>query len=375
MICTFKDRSNLLNPEKQMTSPSLFSPLKLSQLELKNRVVVSPMCQYSAVDGFANDWHLVHLGQFAIGRAGAVIQEATAVSPEGRISYGDLGIWKDEHIAKYKQITSFIKGQGSQVGIQLAHAGRKASTDLPWISRKQFLPNEEHGWQTVAPSPIAYHEKEHPPIGLNKKEVQEIIQQFKAAAARAVEAGYQIIEIHAAHGYLIHQFLSPLVNFRDDEYGGSFENRIRLLLEIVDSIQSVLNSEHSLWVRLSATDWAEGGWDIEQTIQLIHILKEKAVEVADISSGGAVSFQKIPVGPGYQVPFADQVKRETGITTGAVGLITSAKQAQDILDRGAADLILLGREFLRHPHLVYGWAQELGVDLNWAPQYARAKIE
>ena len=358
-----------------MTSPSLFSSLKLSHLELKNRIVVSPMCQYSAVDGIANDWHLVHLGQFAIGRAGAVIQEATAVSPEGRISYGDLGLWKDEQIDKYKQITQFIKGQGSIAGIQLAHAGRKASTDLPWVSRKQFSPNEVHGWQTVAPSPIAYHEKEHPPIGLNRSEIQEIITQFKEAAERAVKAGYQIIEIHAAHGYLIHQFLSPLVNFREDEYGGSFENRIRFLLEIVEAINSVLTTEHSLWVRLSATDWAEGGWDIQQTIKLIQILKEKKVEVADISSGGAVSFQKIPVEPGYQVPFSDQVKEESGIRTGAVGLITTAKQAQDILDRGAADLILLGREFLRHPHLVYTWAQELAIDLNWAPQYARAKIE
>ena len=358
-----------------MTIPSLFSSIKLSHLELKNRIVVSPMCQYSAVDGFANDWHLVHLGQFAIGRAGAVIQEATAVSPEGRISYGDLGIWKDEHIDKYKQISNFIKSQGSLAGIQLAHAGRKASTDLPWISRKQFSPDEEHGWQTVAPSPIAYHEKEHPPIGLSQSEIQEIIIQFKDAAKRAVEAGYQIIEIHAAHGYLIHQFLSPLVNFREDGYGGNFENRVRFLLEIVDAIKSVLKTEHSLWVRLSATDWADGGWDIEQTIKLIHLLKEKAVEVADISSGGAVSFQKIPVEPGYQVPFSDQVKQYCGISTGAVGLITSAKQAQDILDRGAADLILLGREFLRHPHLVYTWAQELGVEQSWAPQYARAKIE
>ena len=375
MICKFKIRSNLLKLEKQMTSPSLFSSLKLSHLELKNRIVVSPMCQYSAVDGIANDWHLVHLGQFAIGRAGAVIQEATAVSPEGRISYGDLGLWKDEQIDKYKQITQFIKGQGSIAGIQLAHAGRKASTDLPWVSRKQFSPNEVHGWQTVAPSPIAYHEKEHPPIGLNRSEIQEIITQFKEAAERAVKAGYQIIEIHSAHGYLIHQFLSPLVNFREDEYGGSFENRIRFLLEIVEAINSVLTTEHSLWVRLSATDWAEGGWDIQQTIKLIQILKEKKVEVADISSGGAVSFQKIPVEPGYQVPFSDQVKEESGIRTGAVGLITTAKQAQDILDRGAADLILLGREFLRHPHLVYTWAQELAIDLNWAPQYARAKIE
>ncbi len=358
-----------------MTSPSLFSSLKLSHLEVKNRIVVSPMCQYSAVDGFANDWHLVHLGQFGIGRAGAVIQEATAVSPEGRISYGDLGIWKDEHIKKYKQITNFIKSQGSLAGIQLAHAGRKASTDLPWISRKQFSPDEEHGWQTVAPSPIPYHEKEHPPIGLNQSEIQEIIAQFKDAAARAVEAGYQIIEIHAAHGYLIHQFLSPLVNFREDGYGGSFENRVRFLLEIVDAIKSVLKTEHSLWVRLSATDWADDGWDIEQTVKLTHLLKGKAVEVADISSGGAVSFQKIPVEPGYQVPFSDQVKQACGIGTGAVGLITSAKQAQDILDRGAADLILLGREFLRHPHLVYTWAQELGVEQSWAPQYARAKIE
>jgi len=356
-----------------MANILLYSVLQLQNIQLQNRIVVSPMCQYSAVDGYANDWHLVHLGQFAIGKAGAVIQEATAVSPEGRISYGDLGIWSDAHISKFKQITDFITSQGSVPGIQLAHAGRKASTDLPWMSRNQFGPEEENGWQTIAPSNVPYHENDYAPKAMTLVDIENTVLQFKDAARRAVEAGYKIIEIHAAHGYLIHQFLSPLINFREDEYGQSFENRIRFLLEIVAAIKTELGTEHSLWVRLSATDWADGGWDLEQSRDLVKILKDLGIEVADISSGGAVSFQKIPVEPGYQVPFADEIKKESQICTGTVGLITSASQAEDILNRGAADFILLGREFLRQPHLVYSWAKDLGVDINWAAQYDRAK--
>lgn len=358
-----------------MANPSLYSPLLLKNFRLKNRIVVSPMCQYSAEQGFATDWHLVHLGQFAIAAAGAVIQEATSVSPEGRITYGDLGIWEDGQIEKYRQITDFIKSQGSIAGIQLAHAGRKASTEKPWLGRKQFSPEEEHGWQTVGPATLPYHEGEFPAKALSISEIETLVLKFKDASQRAVAAGYQIIEIHAAHGYLIHQFLSPLVNTRTDEYGGEFNNRIRFLLEIIAAIQEVLTSEQSLWVRLSATDWAEGGWDLEECIELVKILKDKGVEVVDISSGGAVHHQEIPVEAGYQVPFADAIREQCHILTGAVGLITSAKQAQDILDRAAADFIIIGREFLRHPHLVYDWAQDLGVDIDWAAQYARAKIE
>ncbi|MGJ1206183.1 NADH:flavin oxidoreductase/NADH oxidase [Sphingobacterium lactis] len=357
-----------------MSQSILFSPLPLSQISLNNRIVVSPMCQYSAQDGKATEWHLVHLGQFAIGRAGAVIQEATAVSPAGRITYGDMGLWNDQQAEKLKPIAAFIQSQDSIPGIQLAHAGRKASTQLPWLGREQFAPAHPQGWQTVAPSSIPYHTDEHPPIALTVDEVKSIVDDFRAATKRAVQAGYQIIEIHAAHGYLIHQFLSPLVNARTDAYGGSFENRTRLLKEIIAAVRPELGHAHSLWVRLSSTDWAEGGWNLEESIRLIGELKDMGVEVADISSGGAVHHQEIPVEPGYQVPFAEEVKRETGIYTGTVGLITTAQQATDILERDAADLILLGREFLRDPHVVYHWAQELGVPISWAPQYERAKL-
>lgn len=353
----------------------LFKTLPLKNITISNRIVVSPMCQYSAEDGYANNWHLVHLGQFAIGKAGAVIQEATAVSPEGRISYGDLGIWKDEHVEKYSEITAFVKEQGSIPGIQLAHAGRKASTDKPWISRNQFAPDDEHGWQTVSSSAIPYHENDHPPKALSSAEIQQVVKDFADAAERAVQAGYQIIEIHAAHGYLIHQFLSPLVNKRHDEYGGSFENRIRLLMEIVEAIKVILGDEHSLWVRISATDWAEGGWDLEQSTALAKRLKEAGVEVIDVSTGGAVHWQKIPVEAGYQVPFASHIKKETGLITGSVGLINSAQQANQIIEDEHADFVLIARAFLRDPHLVYQWAKDLSIDLAWAPQYERAKIE
>lgn len=350
----------------------LFEHFPLKNLSLPNKIVVSPMCQYSAEDGFANDWHLVHLGQFAIGKAGAVIQEATAVLPEGRISYWDLGIWKDEHIEKYKQITDFIKAQGSIPGIQLAHAGRKGSDNKPWEGRAQFAPDSVYGWQTVAPSALPFHPKDNPPVALLKEDIAYIIDNFRQAAARAVAAGYQIIEIHAAHGYLIHQFLSPLVNLREDEYGGSFENRIRLLLDIITAIQPLL-ADCSLWVRISASDWAEGGWDLEQSIALTKILKEKGVEVIDVSSGGAVRQQQIAVQPGYQVPFAAAIKRETGLSTAAVGIITSGAQAEEILQHGQADLILVARAFLDDPHFVYHAARDLQVELPWANQYSRAK--
>lgn len=351
----------------------LFSPLSIKSITLKNRVVISPMCQYSSIDGFANDWHLVHLGSRASGGAGLVIQEATAVAPEGRISPEDLGIWKDEHIEKLKAITSFIKSQNAVPGIQLAHAGRKASVSSPWNGNKK-LEASQGGWQTVAPSAIPYHETEpFLPEALDKNAIQKLISDFKSATKRAVEAGYEVLEIHAAHGYLNHQFLSPLSNSRTDEYGGSFENRIRFTMEVLEAVQSEWPVDLPLFVRISATDWAEGGWNIEESIQFSEILKEKGVDLIDVSSGGLVSHQKIPLEAGYQVPFAEKIKKETGILTGAVGLITEATQAEEILVSGKADLVLFARESLRNPNLGLDFAKELGDDVAWPKQYERAK--
>jgi 2,4-dienoyl-CoA reductase-like NADH-dependent reductase (Old Yellow Enzyme family) len=353
----------------------LFSILQLKSIILKNRIVISPMCQYSALDGFANDWHLVHLGARAIGGAGLIIQEATAVSPEGRISPGDLGIWSDEHVEKYKQITSFILQENAFPGIQLAHAGRKASITAPWQGNRKLGP-EEDGWRTVAPSAIPYHADEAlPPIALDKQGIQKVIDDFRSAARRAHDACYKVVEIHAAHGYLIHQFLSPLTNRRTDEYGGSFNNRIRLLLEVLEAVQQDWPSNLPLFVRISGTDWAEGGWTVEESVELAKILKHKGVDVIDCSSGGLVSHQKIPVGPNYQVPIAERVKMEAGIHTGAVGLITEAQQAEEILQKGQADLVFFARESLRDPNLGLNFAHELHDHVTWPKQYERAQLE
>ena len=354
-------------------STSLFSPLSIKSIILKNRIAISPMCQYSATDGFATDWHLVHLGSRASGGAGLIIQEATAVSPEGRISPEDLGLWNNEQIDKLKQITQFIINQDAVPGIQLAHAGRKASAASPWNGGRKVA-NDNGGWDTVAPSAIAYHDNEKAPIALDKNGIQKVITDFKAATKRALEAGYQVVEIHAAHGYLLHQFLSPLSNVRTDEYGGSFENRIRLTLEVVEAVQSEWPENLPLFVRISASDWAEGGWNLEESIQLSKILKEKGVDLIDVSSGGAVSHQQIPLGPNYQVPFAESIKKEVGILTGAVGLITDAKQAEEIIVSGKADLVLFARESLRNPNLGLTFAHDLEADVTWPKQYERAKI-
>jgi 2,4-dienoyl-CoA reductase-like NADH-dependent reductase (Old Yellow Enzyme family) len=352
----------------------LFSPLTIKKITLKNRIVISPMCQYSAVDGFANDWHLVHLGSRASGGAGLIIQEATAVSPEARISPSDLGIWKDEHIQKLKQINEFIVSQNSIPGIQLAHAGRKASVSAPWLGNKK-LDFAQGGWQTFAPSAIAYHEDEpFFPEALDKTGIQKVVSDFKEATKRAVEAGYQVMEIHGAHGYLLHQFLSPLTNVRTDEYGGIFENRIRFTLEIIEGVQSEWPSDLPLFVRISATDWAEGGWSPEESVRLSAILKEKGVDLIDVSSGGLVSHQHIELKPGYQVQFAEKIKKETSILTGAVGLITEADQAEAILNNGQADLVLFARESLRNPNLPLDFAKDLESDIQWPKQYERAKI-
>nr|WP_315197988.1 NADH:flavin oxidoreductase/NADH oxidase [uncultured Flavobacterium sp.] len=352
----------------------LFSPLEIKSITLKNRITISPMCQYSAEDGFANDWHLVHLGSRATGGSGLIIQEATAVSPEARISPSDLGLWSDEHIQKLQSITKFIINQGSVPGIQLAHAGRKASVSSPWYGNKKLGQNQG-GWETVAPSAISYHDNEQVPTALDIAGIQKVISDFKSATRRAVIAGYQVMEIHGAHGYLLHQFLSPLTNTRTDEYGGSFENRIRLLLEVLQAVQSEWSKELPLLVRISATDWADGGWNVEESVQLSKILKEKGVDLIDVSSGGLVSHQQIPLGPNYQVHFAEKIKKETGILTGAVGLITTSQQAEAIVAEGKSDLVLFARESLRNPNLGLTFAQELGVDVQWPKQYDRAKIK
>ncbi|MNF35141.1 NADPH dehydrogenase [compost metagenome] len=351
----------------------LFSPLTIKKTVLKNRIAISPMCQYSATDGFANDWHLVHLGSRASGGAGLIIQEATAVSPEGRISPQDLGLWKDEQIEKLQTITHFILSQNSVPGIQLAHAGRKASVSSPWNGNRK-LDESQGGWNTVAPSAVGYHSNEEAPIALDQTGIQKVISDFKAATKRAVQVGYQVLEIHAAHGYLLHQFLSPLSNFRKDEYGGSFENRIRLVLEVLEAAQSEWPKDLPLLVRISASDWADGGWNIQESVKLSKILKEKGVDLIDTSSGGLVSHQQIPLGPNYQVPFAEQIKKETGIMTGAVGLITGALQAEEIIASGKADLVLFARESLRNPNLGLSFAHELQADIDWPNQYDRAKI-
>jgi 2,4-dienoyl-CoA reductase-like NADH-dependent reductase (Old Yellow Enzyme family) len=345
----------------------LFSPLTLRGLTLPNRIAVSPMCQYSCTDGFATDWHLVHLGSRAVGGAGLVMMEATAVSAEGRISPQDHGIWLDAHVPMLRRITDFIRAQGSLAGIQLAHAGRKASTFRPWDG-DGAVPVEQGGWKEVfAPSAIPFNEKYPQPIALDAAGIRKVIADFASAARRAREAGFDVIEVHSAHGYLLHEFLSPLSNQRTDEYGGSFENRIRLLLEIV-------RATTPLFVRISATDWAEGGWDADQSVALAKILKTEGVELIDCSSGGLVPNAKIPVAPGFQVPFAERIRKEAGIATGAVGLITDPKQADHIIRSGQADMVLLAREMLRQPYWPLHAAHALGQPISWPVQYVRAAL-
>ncbi len=350
----------------------LFSSLTIKNITLKNRIVVSPMCQYSSKDGFSNDWHLVHLGTRAVGGAGLVFTEATAISPEGRISLSDLGIWKDEHIRGLSRITDFIHLHGAIAGIQLAHAGRKASCAAPRDGGKQ-LDEPNGGWQTVAPVNIPFMDGERPPQTLNEEGIIKVISDFKEATERALLAGFNVVEIHGAHGYLLHEFLSPLSNKRNDEYGGSFENRIRLLLQVIDAVKSVWPAENPLFVRISATDWTDGGWTPEESVKLAYVIKALGVDLADCSSGGNVFNARIPLAPGYQVPFSEAV-RKTGILTGTVGLITTANQAELILQEGKADLVLFARELLRNPYFPLYAARELGVDVTWPLQYGRAKL-
>lgn len=350
----------------------LFTPFTLRSLTLRNRIVVSPMCQYSSVDGFATDWHLVHLGSRAVGGAAVVMAEATAVSPEGRISPHDLGIWNDGHIDALARITRFIAAQGAAAGIQLAHAGRKASVDAPWRGGR-VLDEHEGGWRPIlAPSAEAFSARTPVPVEMGHDHIERIIGDFRRAAERALAAGFQVVELHGAHGYLLHEFLSPLSNKRTDRYGGSFENRIRFTLETVDAVRQVWPEALPLLMRLSATDWTEGGWDIEQSVELSRILRTRGVDLVDTSSGGNVAGAKIPVGPGYQVEFAERIRRDAGIPTGAVGMITDPHQAEEIIQGGKADVVVLARELLRDPYWPLRAARVLGVKVTWPSQYERA---
>lgn len=332
---------------------------------------MSPMCQYSASDGYANDWHLVHLGTRAVGGAGLVIAEATAVLPEGRITPGDLGLWSDGHIDGLRRIADFIHSQGSIAAIQIAHAGRKASCAVPWKGGLQ-LAEQDGGWKTVAPGNIPFLPGERRPDPLSREGIQKVISGFASAARRALAAGFRVIEIHSAHGYLLHEFLSPLSNNRNDEYGGSFTNRIRLLTEVTDAVKKEWPEENPLFVRISATDWSDGGWTLADSIRLAQILKARGVDLLDCSSGGNVHDAKVPVAPGYQVPFSDAI-RKTGILAGAVGLITTADQAESILKEEKADLVFMGRELLRTPYFAINAAGEPGEYTEWPVQYLRAK--
>ncbi|MEP7038853.1 MAG: NADH:flavin oxidoreductase/NADH oxidase [Acidobacteriota bacterium] len=350
----------------------LFEKYKLKNVEFRNRIWVSPMCQYSSVDGLPTDWHLVHLGSRAVGGAGLVIQEATAVSPEGRISPSDAGIWSDAHGEAYKRITKFIKDQGAVAGIQLAHAGRKASMGESWNGGKK-VEIEDGGWETVAPSAEKFAEDYTLPREMSKKDIEQATNDFVAAAKRSLDAGFEVIEIHAAHGYLFHEFLSPLSNKRTDEYGGSLENRMRFLLETSEKVREVVPENLPVFVRISATDWTENGWDLAQSVELCKQLKEIGIDLIDVSTGGNVPDAKIPVAPNYQVEFAAEIRKQAEIPTGAVGMITDAKQAEEILQKGEADAILMAREFLREPYLVFGAAKELGAEIDYVPkQYGRA---
>jgi 2,4-dienoyl-CoA reductase-like NADH-dependent reductase (Old Yellow Enzyme family) len=352
-------------------SHPLFSPFQLRSIVFPNRIGVSPMCQYSSQDGFATDWHLVHLGSRAQGGAGLVILEASAVVPEGRISSGDLGIWKDAHIPALERIATFVHSQGARAGIQLAHAGRKASMTPAFTGERLLLP-ADGGWQPVAPSALAFSPTYAVPQALDQAGIDAVIEAFRNATRRAFTAGFDFVEIHAAHGYLLHQFLSPLANHRADAYGGSFHNRTRLILEVVDAVRAELPAHLPLFVRISATDWAEGGWTVDESVQLARLFPEHGVDLVDVSSGGQVPNAQIPLAPGYQVGFAARIRREAEIPTAAVGMITDPLQANAIVAQGEADLVLLAREFLRDPYWPLHAAAALGLSASWPPQYLRA---
>jgi len=349
----------------------LFDPLSIRGITLQNRIAVSPMCQYSSQDGFANDWHLVHLGGRAVGGASLVFTEATAVTAEGRITAEDLGIYKDAHIEFLSRIVSFMKTQGTVPGMQIAHAGRKASTQVPWVGSSK-VSVADGGWVPVAPSAVAFSDTYPMPRAMTKDEIRGVVEAFAQAARRALEAGFQVLEIHAAHGYLAHEFFSPLSNFRDDEYGGSFENRTRIGREIVTAVRKVWPDNLPLFIRISATDWKEGGWDLDQAVELAKQLKPLGVDLVDCSSAGLVVDQKIVAGPGFQVPFAERIRRDADILTATVGLIETKEQVIDILAKNQADLVLMAREFLRDPYWPLRTARELKQKTSWPAQYLRA---
>lgn len=349
----------------------LFDPLSIRSVTFPNRVFVSPMCEYSSTDGYANDWHLVHLGSRAVGGAGLVLTEAAAVVPEGRISPQDLGLWSDDHIEPLARIVRFIHAQGSVAGMQLAHAGRKASMRRPWEGGGT-IPEGAGGWPVVAPSPMPFAPGYATPQAITRDGIRDVVGAFAHAARRAAEAGFRVVEIHAAHGYLIHEFLSPLSNQRHDAYGGAFENRTRLLREIVAAVRSSWPEEAPLFVRISATDWIEGGWDLEQSVELARSLRDLGVDLIDCSSGGAAATARIPMGPGFQTPFAQRIRRDAGTTTAAVGMITTPAQAEQIVATGQADAVMIARELLRDPYWPLRAARELGQTITWPAQYLRA---
>lgn len=350
---------------------TLFSPFSQRSVSLRNRLVIAPMCEYSATDGVPNEWHMVHLGSRAVGGAGLVITEATAVSPEGRISAHDTGLWNDAQRDAWKPITAFMRAHGAVAGVQLAHAGRKASVHRPWEGGGP-LGAAEGAWSTVAPSAMPFDRDWHTPVELDEAGIAGVVDDFRAAAVRALDAGFQLVEVHAAHGYLLHQFLSPLSNCRNDNYGGSFDNRTRLLREVLAAVRAVWPDHLPLWLRISATDWHEQGWDIEQSVQLAHMVKPLGVDLIDVSTGGVVPHVKIPLAPGYQVPFAARIRREAGVPTGAVGLITEPSHAAAIVEGGDADVVLIARESLRDPYFPRRAARELGAHIDAPVQYQRA---
>ena len=351
---------------------ALFSPLTLRSVTLPNRIAVSPMCQYSARDGFPDEWHLVHLGSRAVGGAGLVLAEATAVQAVGRISPEDTGLWDDAHVEAWRPITAFIRAQGAAPGVQLAHAGRKASTYSPFAAGHGGVPDAEGGWTPVAPSAVPFDESYRAPVELDGAGVARVVSDFAAAARRAVAAGFEVVEVHAAHGYLLHQFLSPLSNRRTDRHGGSLENRTRLAREVTAAVRAAVGEDVPVLVRVSATDWVEGGWTPEDTVVLARELAAAGADLVDVSTGGNVPRAEIPVGPGYQVPFAETVRREADVPVGAVGLITEARQAEQVVADGSADLVLLARELLRDPYWPRRAAGELGAQVTPPKQYARA---
>jgi len=355
-----------------LSQPHLFAPLTIREITIRNRIGVSPMCQYSASDGCADEWHLVHYGSRAVGGAGLVLSEAVAVSPRGRISPSDLGIWDDRHLPGFRRITSFVREQGAVAGIQLAHAGRKAGTAPPWQGGRPVAP-AEGGWQPVAPSALPFDADTPVPEALDRGGIVEIVEAFRQAAARALAARFQVVEIHAAHGYLLHQFLSPLSNHRTDEYGGPYDNRVRLLKEVCRAVREEWPPSLPLFVRVSSTDWVDGGWRIEDAVALAHHLSAYGVDLIDCSSGGIAPGIAVPAGPGYQIPFSQRIKDTLPVLTAAVGMITSPAQADQIIRTEQADIVLLAREMLRDPYWPLRAAKALGHDAPWPRQYARAK--